>query len=126
MVEKPGKKLIDFIKSADKTNQKPKCGEEDCLMCESDTKGGRKCRKSNIVYEITCEECKKSKKIARYFGETHFNAYTRGKQHLEKYLSTNVNTQEKSAMKQHALSQRNSLGGYMIKFSQRNITIQEK
>ena len=102
VVEKPGRKLIDYIKSSDKTNEKPKCGDESCIMCETDTKGGRKCRKSDIVYEITCEECKKAKKRARYFGETHFNAYTRGKQHLEKYNSNNENTQEKSALRKHA------------------------
>ena len=36
-----------------------------------------------------------NKKTANYYGDTHFNAYTRGKQHLEKYKSSNKNTQEK-------------------------------
>ena len=39
-----------------------------------------------------------------YYGESNFKAYTRGKQHLDKYNSSNVNTQEKSAMKQHAIN----------------------
>ena len=42
------------------------------------------------------------KKSAIYYGETNFNAYTRGKQHLEKYNSSNLNTQEKSALRRHA------------------------
>mgnify|MGYP003329043163 CR=1 FL=1 len=43
-----------------------------------------------------------TKKKARYFGESHFNAYTRGKQHLDKYNSNNANTQEKSALRRHS------------------------
>mgnify|MGYP003317756044 CR=1 FL=1 len=90
------------MQSFGKANEKEKCGETDCLMCESDTKSGRKCRKTDIVYKITCQECKKRKLSANYYGETHFNAYTRGKQHLEKYNSQNKNTQEGSAMRKHA------------------------
>ena len=42
------------------------------------------------------------KKSANYYGDTHFNAYTRGKQHMTKYRSTNKNTQEDSALRKHA------------------------
>ena len=81
---------------------KSKCGEADCLMCNSDKKVGRKCRKTDIVYKITCEECKKEKKKANYIGESNFNAYTRGKQHLNNYKSSCLATQENPALKKHA------------------------
>ena len=44
---------------------------------------------------------------ANYYGESSFNGYTRGAQHLEKYKSKNKTTQEKSAMRQHAINQHN-------------------
>ena len=53
-------------------------------------------------YWIDLKAQKKAKKKARYFGESHFNAYTRGKQHLDKYNSNNANTQEKSALRRHS------------------------
>ena len=104
VVERPGKKLIDYMKSFVKKEETPKCEEKDCLSCGSDGKSGEKCRKTNVVYKISCIECKSAKKSANYYGESNFNAYTRGKQHLDKYNSRNVNTQEKSAMKQHAIN----------------------
>ena len=100
MVEKPGKKLIDYLKGFDKTKKGEKCFEDDCLVCKGDTNGN--CRKPDIVYKITCQECAKKKVTACYYGESNFNAYTRGKQHLEKYRSSNKETQEKLAMRKHA------------------------
>ena len=69
-------------------------------MCSAE-KGGN-CRKPNIVYRISCKECIIKKKRANYYGESHFNGFTRGKQHLSNYKSKNKNTQEKSAMRRHA------------------------
>ena len=54
------------------------------------------------MYRISCKECEKKKLKANYYGETCFNGYTRGLQHIEKYRSTNKDTQEKSAMRIHA------------------------
>ena len=42
VVEKPGKKLIDYLKSFDKTNENPKCEEHDCLTCVNGDKKRRK------------------------------------------------------------------------------------
>ena len=85
VVEKPGRKLVDYMKSFDKTTESPKCEEKDCLTCNNGKKKkGGKCRKSDVVYKITCEECETNMKKANYYGDTHFNAYTRGKQHLGK------------------------------------------
>ena len=44
---------------------------------------------------------------ANYYGESSFNGYTRGAQHLENYRSKNKATQEKSAMRRHAKEQHN-------------------
>ena len=57
------------------------------------------------MYKISCKECEKSGKKANYFGESNFNGYTRGAQHLKNYRSTNKNTQEKSALRTHAKEQ---------------------
>ena len=102
IVEKPGKKLIDYMKSFDKSHENLKCEEKDCLACGNGKEGEGKCRKHDIVYKIACLECKAIKKSANYFGDTHFNAYTRGKQHLENYHSSNAKTQEDSALRRHA------------------------
>ena len=59
------------------------------------------------MYKITCKECEKSGLKANYYGESSFNGYTRGVQHLENYRSKNKTTQEKSAMRQHAKDQHN-------------------
>ena len=78
------------------------CKEKDCLVCKHTTKMQRKCRIPSVVYKITCLECEKSKIKAKYYGETCFNAYTRGVQHQENYRSKNKSVQEKSALRKHA------------------------
>ena len=72
------------------------------MICTNTTKNTRKCRTPNIVYKITCKECEKYGLKAHYFGESSFNGYTRGVQHLDKYKSKNKNTQEKSPLRIHA------------------------
>ena len=68
----------------------------------NETKNKRKCRTPNVVYKITCKECEKHRKKANYYGESNFNGYTRGKQHLDNYQSNCKTTQEKSVMRRHA------------------------
>ena len=92
VVEKAGEKMVDYLKRFDKTNKPTKCMEEDCMVCIAE-KGGP-CRKSNIVYKISCKECLANKILANYFGESNFNEFTRGKQHLEKYRSKNKETSD--------------------------------
>ena len=60
-----------------------------------------------MVYKISCIECKKAGIAADYYGESSFNGYTRGAQHLDKYKSKNKTVQEKSAMRKHAKEQHN-------------------
>ena len=102
IVEKAGTKLSAYLKKFDKTSTKNLCSEKDCMVCCNATKLTRKCRIPNIVYKITCKDCEQSGLKAHYFGESSFNAYTRGVQHMNNYRSKNVNTQEKSALRTHA------------------------
>ena len=44
-------------------------------------KGGN-CRRSNVSYQIVCQECGEDQVIAHYKGETSRNMYTRGLEHL--------------------------------------------
>ena len=57
---------------------------------------------SIYIYKISCKECEKEGKKANYYGESSFNGYTRGAQHMKNYRSTNKKVQEKSAMRNHA------------------------
>ena len=91
----------------DKTKIKGPCEEKDCLICKHSNKMTRKCRIPSIVYQITCIECEKKKVKSKYYGETHFNSYTRGVQHQNNYRSKSKKTQEKSALRQHAIKVHN-------------------
>ena len=57
------------------------------------------------MYKISCKECTKNGIKSNYYGESNFNGYTRGLQHVENYKSKNKNTQEKSALQRHAIEQ---------------------
>ena len=105
VVEKAGQKLSTYLGKFDKTKSAELCTEKDCLICTNSTKLTRKCRTPNIVYKISCQECAKNGIKSNYYGESNFNGYTRGLQHVEKYRSTNKNTQEKSALRRHAKEQ---------------------
>ena len=70
------------------------------MTCKAEKSGN--CRKPDIVYRIKCKKCEMKKLKSHYYGESNFNAYTRGKQHLENYRSNCETTQEKSAMRKHA------------------------
>ena len=69
IIERPGPKLIDVLKSRIKKPSKPKnceTGNKNCLICN--TEGGGDCRSNEIVYEIRCVKCGD-----KYIGETHKN-----------------------------------------------------
>ena len=92
VVEQSGTKLKDLLHRRDPF-KKQNCGHEDCLVCGTGGKGN--CRKENITYVISCtEECNEKD---LYKGETSYNAYTRGDEHLKKYESNNP----KSMLVQH-------------------------
>ena len=102
VVEKAGVKLGSYLRKFDKTKTKGPCQEIDCMICRHTTKSSRQCRIPSLVYKISCKECEKLGKKANYYGESSFNGYTRGTQHMENYRSKNKAVQEKSAMRRHA------------------------
>ena len=71
------------------------------------TKGPKKCRIPCIVYNISCKECLERCVSSNYYGESSFNGYTRGSQHLENYKSKNKITQEKSSLRQYSIKVHN-------------------
>ena len=92
----------NLVVTFDKTKNKTNCGDKDCLVCKNSSKKNTKCRIPNVVYKISCLECQKQNVKACYYGETCFNAYTRGGQHQTNYRSKNKKVQEDSAMRRHA------------------------
>ena len=72
------------------------CVGGDCLACKAGRGKGGACRKSNVVYEIACNQCPEDRPSV-YIGETARNLYTRGREHTANY---NKQTQE-SFMKKH-------------------------
>ena len=58
-----------------------------------ETKGGD-CRKIGVGYEIICEECEDI--VTKYSGESGRNAFSRGREHESKYLSTGGNKQKQT------------------------------
>ena len=54
----------------------------DCQACTGG--GGGPCRKSNVLYEFSCQQCP-TDKPAVYVGETARNLYTRGREHFQNY-----------------------------------------
>ena len=85
VVEKSGAKLGAYLQKYDKTKSKNLCQEKNCMICQHSTKNNRKCRTPSLVYKISCIECEKSGVTANYYGESSFNGYTRGVQHLNNY-----------------------------------------
>ena len=107
IVEKAGTKLGTYLRKFDKTKTSQICKERDFLLCTNTIKGSRKWIIPSIVYKISCKECLKNGIKANYYGESNFNGYTRGVQHIENYKSKNKDTQEKSALRQHAMKVHN-------------------
>ena len=55
------------------------CMKDDCPVCKQG-QGGKRCHVSGICYDIKCKSCQD----AVYYGESHRNLYTRGKEHDNK------------------------------------------
>ena len=82
VIEKTGTKIKDVLHKKDPF-KKERCEREDCFVCKSGGKGSQICNKGNINYRITCEE--KCRKRDIYQGETSYSAFTRGREHLQKF-----------------------------------------
>ena len=79
VVETGGTKIKDMLHRKNPFKKK-KCEREECFVCTTEGKGA--CDKENITYDIKCQTHCNQKSI--YRGESAFNAYTRGKEHLDK------------------------------------------
>ena len=111
IIERSGTKIRDMLHRKDPFRER-QCERPDCFVCSSGgkTKGG--CNKENIKYSIECTENCRKKDI--YHGETSYSAYTRGKEHLEKYN----NRDSTSALHNHCINEHQ---GNRVKF-QMNVT----
>ena len=79
VIERSGTKVKKYLQKNDPFKQKT-CNDKQCFVCETSKKGN--CQKSSITYEIKCKgDCGGHV----YFGETHKNAYVRGKEHIFDY-----------------------------------------
>ena len=94
IVEKPGQKFIDILKMKNKKPNRKPCNDPECLIGRSE-KGGN-CRKNEVVYMITCKNCKD-----KYVGETARNGHTRGIEHIRDGQSNNPKVIEKSVIQRH-------------------------
>ena len=91
IIEKPGQKFIDRLKSSVKREKREQCNDPKCIVGNTD-KGGN-CRTNEILYEIKCKECGDL-----YPGETARNAHTRSKERMEESESQNEKVHDKSVL----------------------------
>ena len=93
VVEQAGTQIKNLIQTSEpfKTN---KCGDKECFPCNSNQNNNKptNCRKDGIIYHITCNKCQ-----AIYVGESARNGNSRGKEHVNDYI-TNRNC---SIMQRH-------------------------
>ena len=94
IIEKPGEKFIDRMKSSTKRDIRKPCSNPKCIVGRTE-KGGN-CRTNEILYEMKCKECGDL-----YPGETARNAHTRGIEHIEESESLNEDVREKSVLLRH-------------------------
>ena len=92
VIEQTGTKLKDILHKKDPFKQ-DRCDRENCFVCTTGGKGN--CSRENASYRISCAEECQIKDL--YDGETSYNCYTRGGEHLQKYL----NNHPKSMLIEH-------------------------
>lgn len=63
------------------------CSKSDCPVCKQ-SGGGRQCHTNNVCYDIKCMPCED----AIYYGESHRNLYSRGKEHEAKMRRKDENS----------------------------------
>ena len=103
VLEKGGTTVQRILQNTNPTAT-PGCSDRDCVACDVERGGGGKCRKGNTTYQMECLQCEvlanetnKQRDRTTYIGETSRNLYTRGKEHIYKYQSSN----SESFMLQH-------------------------
>ena len=86
VVERPGPKLQDVLKGQINSDEKPPCPDiENCMVCKNGSKKNGDCQKTNVVYEIKCNDCNDPN--VKYIGETSRNCVTRSKEHIKQAMA---------------------------------------
>ena len=82
IIERNGKIIEHLLCKSDPWGD-DRCEREDCFMCLSSEKEVGKCRKSNVVYHITCRLCEGKGEKVQYWGESSRSGYLRGREHRQ-------------------------------------------
>ena len=80
------------------------CQSGDCQACKEGRGKCGPCRKSNVLYEFTCQQCPADSQ-AVYIGETARNLYTRGREHTSNYQKR----QKESFIQKHQVDTHNGM-----------------
>jgi hypothetical protein len=104
-VEYGGRTVKSKVQKSNPTAN-PGCNNGDCLACQNGGGQGGNCLRSNVLYELGCNLCSGDSQCV-YIGETSRNLYTRGKEHIGKYLSQKQNNE--SFIKKHQIEKHNDL-----------------
>ena len=80
------------------------CQSGDCPACKAGRGTGGPCRKSNVLYEFTCQQCPADSQVV-YIGETARNLNSRGSEHNSNYQRR----QQESFMQKHQLEAPNGM-----------------
>ena len=112
LVERSGKVLKRMLQ---KNNSEGSCQRANCLLCCNavDEKDAGKCRKRNITYQTTCQECKAVGKKVNYYGESSRTAFERGQEHWNDYKAEN----EDSHMWKHVTAEHADVDKEKVVFS---------
>ena len=89
VVERSGDQIRRILCKKDPFEGAP-CGRETCMVCKPEGKGN--CRRRNITYQTTCDNCEKRNQeagventadnVSKYVGESNRSAAERSKEHL--------------------------------------------
>ena len=101
LLEKGGRTVKRTAQRSNPT-AKAGCQAGDCLACKEERGKGGACRRSNVLYRISCNMCPEDDRSV-YLGETARNLYTRGREHAKnnekKYIESFMNSHQNE---QHA------------------------
>ena len=92
VVERSGDQIRRILCKKDPFEGAP-CGRETCMVCKPEGKGN--CRRRNITYQTTCDNCEKRNQeagventadnVSKYVGESNRSAAERSKEHLSDF-----------------------------------------
>lgn len=97
-VERNGARMEHVLCKSDPWGD-PKCRRYNCFMCLTSTKDVGKCRKTNILYNITCLKCLEKGDKTQYWGESSRSGYMRVAEHRQDLF----NLDEGSHMMRHMM-----------------------